>query len=408
MVIHPCYTRGSKKADRRTDNTTLSPFLSVKSLASHLDCKGPSFTLDVIQSISYILHRICPSQEDIFQGCKAVQNTEDDFWPSNGEGNSEEDGVAWDSTSDTKVHTIHQPGFKRRRVGQGERPDIPLPHQCSTSLSRVTGYSVTMQSATTFSVSSTSIHSGFTSAGAHLQDLVQRKSGNVTEIDQDVLSQNEVAAQSSNGNKKIAASIKHGRNEDPPRLRNGQGTLLTFFGPATKGGDASKEDPIRETSPPLTLESPQAETLPDSRDAACPISQSRQPMLPIPQSLAEHRLKSAPIATRPSKIPQGPDHKSKQYPFFSSSPPPIESLMEEAEASGEKVLYVDKSHDRNRPHAVSQIPESRPAMTFHVTTTTQVRSAQAATRTLGVRRSMHGWTNRGGHTFCVPGRKSTR
>jgi len=358
--------------------------------------------------MSYILNRICPSQEEISRGCEAVQNTEDDFWPSNEDENSEEDGAAWEGSNDIKAHTVHQQGFKRRRVELGERPVIPRPIQCSTSLSRVTGYSVTMQSATTFSVSSASIHSGFTSAGAHLQDLVQRKSGNVTEIDQDVLSQNKVAAQSSNGKKKNAASLKHGRNEDPPRLRNGQGTLLTFFGPPTKGGDASKENPIRETSPPLTLASRQAETLPKLRDAGRPILQSRQPMLPIPQSLAEHRLKSAPIATRPPKIPQESDHKSKQYPFFSSSPPPVESLIEEAEANDEKVLCVNKSHDQNRIQTVCQISDSRPAMTFHVTTTTQVQSAQAATRTLGVRRSMNGWTNRGGHTFSVPGRRTAR
>lgn len=264
-----------------------------------------------------------------------------------------------------------------------------------------------MQNTTTFSVSSTSIHSGFKSAGAHLQDLAQQKSGSVTEMDQDTSSTRGSTARSSNL-KKSNASIKHHRNEEPNKTNRGQGTLLNFFHQPPNGGYASKEHPAQEASPPLLMASKQAEMLPNLRDGARPLSQSRQPMLPIPQLLAEHRLKSAPIPTRPPKIPQGPDHNNKQYPFFSSSPPPIESLIEEAEASDETALYVDKSHDQNRTQTESQTSDSCSAMTFHVTTTTQVRSAQTTTRTLGVRRSMNGWTNRGGHTFPVPGRRPGR
>lgn len=402
MVSWACSaSEGFDKADSRTDRTTLSPFLSIKSLASHLDCRGPSFTLDVIQSISYILHRLCPSEAAIIQGCKAVQNTEDDFWPSNGEEDPEENGAAWDSTDGTKGHCTHQQAFKRRRVGLDERPERPLPNQLSPSTSNITGYSVTMQNATTFSVSSTSIHSGFTSAGAHLQDLAQRKTGRATEIDEDTFSPIR-----STGNKKNIASIKHNRNEELTRPRHGQGTLMHFFAPFTKSGDTLKENPVRETSPPQLLASRQHGMLPKSPDVARPFSQSREPMLPIPQPLAAHRLRSAPIPTRPPNIPQGPE--IKHYPFFSSSPPPAESLIEEAEAGGTNVSEVDRSHKRDRTEAISQGFDGRLATTFHVTTTTQVRYAQVTTKTLGVRRSMNGWTNRGGRSFSVPGRTKGR
>lgn len=299
------------------------------------------------------------------------------------------------------MHTTGQQP-KRRRLELGGLPGKPHPIAPST------GYSITMQSATTFSVSSTSIHSGFRSAGAHLQDLAQRKSGSVTEIDQDTSLTRESTARSSNLNKKSNASIKHHRNEELNKTNSGQGTLLNFFHQPPNGGCAAKEHPAQEASPPLLMGSKQAETPPNLREGARPLSQSRQPMQPIPQPLAEHRLKSAPIPTRPPKIPQGPDHNNKQYPFFSSSPPPIESLIEEAEASDETALYVDKSHDQNRTQTESQTSDSCSAMTFHVTTTTQVRSAQTTTRTLGVRRSMNGWTNRGGHTFSVTGRRPGR
>jgi len=293
-------------------------------------------------------------------------------------------------------------------VGLGEPPGQRLLNEPSTSTSKITGYSTTMQNTTTFSVSSTSIHSGFTSAGAHLQDLAQRKSGTITEMDQDTSSTRGSTARSPKLNKKSNASIKHCRNEELNKANSGQGTLLNFFRQPPNGGYAAKEHPAGEASPPLLMASKQAEMPPNLRDGARPLSQSRQPILPIPQPLAEHRLTSALIPTRPPKIPQGPDHKSKQYPFFSSSPPPIESLSEEAEASDEKALCVDKSRNQNRTQTESQISDSRSAMTFHVTTTTQVRSAQATTRTLGVRRSMNGWTNRGGHTFSVPGRRTGR
>ena len=395
-------------ADLCTDRTTLSPFLSLKSLASHLDCKGPSFTLDVIQSISSILHRTCPSEAKITEGCKAVQHTQDDFWPSNGEEDPEEDGAAWDDMDGTKAHNTHQQALKRRRVGLGERPERPLLNQSSTSTSRVTGFSVTMQDATTLSVPSTSIHSGFTSAGAHLQDLAKRKTGSAPEIDQDTLPQSKSAAQSSSGYKRKIASIKDRRREDFARPTNGQGTLSSFFVVPTKGDNASKERLVPVISPPLLLPSREIETLSGSREGTRHFSPSREPMLPIPQALAGHRLKSAPINTRPPRIPKGSDYESKRYPFFSSSPPPIESLIEQAEAGEEKVPYHDESHSDDRTQTVSLISDSRPATTLHITTTTQLRSTQAITKTLGVRRSMNGWTNRGGHSFSVPGRRSGR
>lgn len=390
------------KADFHPDKTALSPFLSVKSLASHLDCKGPSFTLDVIQSISYILHRVCPSEADIINGYKAVSNTEDDFWPSNGEEDQEEEAVSRAETDGTKPHTTHQQAFKRRRVGLDERRERPPSDQSSTCTSGVTRYSVTMQNATTFSVSSTSIHSGFTSAGAHLQDLAHRKPGSATEIDQDTYSKRKSTDQSSTGNKKSNTSFKQDRNRQLEKVNSGQGTLLSFFSQPSNWGCASREHPAREPSPALLVASPPPKTLPKSLDGELPIPKPREPMLPIPQPFAEHRLQSTPIHTRPSKIPQGPDHATKQYPFFSSSPPPIESLIEEAEGS------EDTSHNQNLTQIVSQIPDIRPATTFHTTSTAQVRSVQATGRTLGVRRSMNGWTNRGGHGFSVPGRVNSR
>ena len=400
--------RKLEKADTITERTTLSPFLSTKSLASHLDCKGPSFTIDVIQSISRILNRACPSETDIIQGYGAMHTTEDDFWPANGEEDPEEDGAAWDSTDGGKSHFTHQRAFKRRRLGVDERMERSLQNPSSPCTSKVTGYSITMQNLTTFSVSSASIHSGFTSAGAHLQDLAQRNPKSVTEIDQNPLPRHRPTAQSATCHKTSIPSIKYRRSEELVKPKNGRGNLLSFFGQPRKSGNISRENAPKQTSPALTIASRRMEKPLELPGGVRPLSQLREPMLPIPQPLAGHGLRSAPIPTRPLNSPQEPDHRGLQYPFFSSSPPSTESFIEAAKVVDGTALHLDRSNKRDHMQTVPHMSDSRPATTFHATTTTQVRCAQTTNRTLGVRRSMIGWTNRGGQPFSVPGRRTGR
>ncbi|KAI9873368.1 MAG: hypothetical protein M1830_000484 [Pleopsidium flavum] len=407
LLYMSCPTRNSQR-----EQTTLSSFLSVKSLASHLDCKGPSLTFNVIQSIAQILHRLCPSEADIIEGCKALQSIEDDVWPTNGEEDPEEDVAGWDGTG---TYATYQQISKRRRVESNEQRGRPLLGQMLNTTSKATNPSITMQKGAMFSVSSTTLHTGFVSAGSHFQDLAQQEAGNRLKAGREILRSHELSNQSKAGKKKTVSPTRYERSTKSSQPREGQGNLFNFFTKTGNGDQAPRGKSLRPKSRAKAIPQPSAEPCWEEAGSVQPKSISsslpdrgeshllpREPMLPIPQSLAEHRLRAAPISTLPRHVPQENMHKSKQYLFLSSSPPPIESFHEEAEAHDGKVP-IEESH-KHCMKTVSRDTDIRSATAFHITSTAQVQCAQTNKKTLGVRRSMNGWTSRGGHSFSVPGR----
>ena len=118
----------------------------------------------------------------------------------------------------------------------------------------------------------------------------------------------------------------------------------------------------------------------------------RKPLHQIPQDLSTHRLSNLPTP-RPSSRPLNHDDDSyafpekKKYPFFSSSPPKEPSPNPRAEDCFE--------HDTASSTSVQE-NAMRPASTLHTTSVQQV----GARKTLGVKRSMMGWSAKGG--FEVP------
>ncbi len=346
-----------------------------------------------------------------------MQSIEDDIWPINGDEDPEEDGAGWDGTGS---YATHQQISKRRRLESNEQRRKPHPSQVLASTYKATNPSVTMQDAATFSVSSTTLHTDFVSAGSHLQDLAHQEPGNRTKAGGDILRSHRLSVQSQAGNKRSVSSTSHERSIKLSQPREGQGSLFSFFARTAKSDQAPRRNSLMPASPPNTItqfpEEPCCEEAPRFASAQPPKAISskvpdqtqpfwrpREPMLPIPPSLAEHRLRSSPISTRPQHVGQENSHKSKQYLFLSSSPPTVESLLEEAEANDGKVSRVDKF---KKDHTETVFPDSdiRPAATFHTTSTAQIQSTQTTQKTLGVRRSMNGWSSRGGHSFSVPGR----
>lgn len=147
---------------------------------------------------------------------------------------------------------------------------------------------------------------------------------------------------------------------------------------------------------------------------ARPASHTRAPMLPIPQRLASHKLNPRPNTTRPRFPSDESPQSKKDYVFLSSSPrqpqdeaettdSPLSSKACEQQENNSPVQAAMKSHD-SRP-ATTQHSDSRPAATFHTTSVAQIQAANTVQKkTLGVRRSMNGWSSRVGQGFAVPGR----
>lgn len=129
---------------------------------------------------------------------------------------------------------------------------------------------------------------------------------------------------------------------------------------------------------------------------------SRTPHLPIPEALATHRLQPLSNTNRPRPLVHEEPLRKKHYVFLSSSPPHIEEVVEAAE---------NQFEDRSPSKVMTGVEDSEvahqqtdvvPSRTFHTTSVAQLQTEGAPRKTLGVRRSMHGWSTRGSHGFSVP------
>ena len=128
------------------------------------------------------------------------------------------------------------------------------------------------------------------------------------------------------------------------------------------------------------------------------------PMLPIPQPLAKHKLRPIPNTTRPRFTADEEPHGKNKYGFLSSSP---SRTQDDADASKSPLQPKGIEQENSGPQqaAAPKYNDSRPAATFHTTSMAQAQAASTARKkTLGVRRSMTGWSSRGGQGFSVPSR----
>ena len=132
----------------------------------------------------------------------------------------------------------------------------------------------------------------------------------------------------------------------------------------------------------------------------------KRPLDVIPPGLANHKLYSRPqqIQYRADENDQTPKH----YLFLSGSPPPTSDLASEqtlldndvgatccAKATLKKTLLGGETSGGN----------IRPASTFHTTSVAEVKAgANHSKKTLGIRRSMTGWSSRGNQRFSIPGK----
>ena len=169
------------KKNAQTEETTLSHFLSNK-LTPYLVNKGPSFSHTTVQDMSQILRRACPTERELSQCFKKVENIEDDLWPTNGEEDIDAVESKWDRWDGAGSINSYQHIIKRRKLSS----DVAEPTFAGTTIKGATigassTYSpVTMQNSSAFSINNT--HRGFVSAASHLQHVSYQKHENGREL----------------------------------------------------------------------------------------------------------------------------------------------------------------------------------------------------------------------------------
>ena len=273
--------------------------------------------------------------------------------------------------------------LKRRRMNGSESVDCSAEFKTTYMMTSIGG-ATTMQSSSSFSYNG---KSGFVSAASQMQLVEDERfmygSSNA------LLGESILPSKANNDNK-------------PKPQQEQQRNLLNMWG-------GNKHNAKYEGSVSLDMleEEDYQEAVRASVETQAQVSNDqsdvtlRNPLSALPQAFAAHRLPVTSI-TRPALTIHGDEPAKKQYVFLSSSPPPEQGVPQAVEVQDEDQMPLSPMSHLNEKDKSTDI---RPAMTFHSTTVSQVSAASRAPRkTLGVRRSMNGWSTKAPQGFSVPRR----
>ncbi|KZF24190.1 P-loop containing nucleoside triphosphate hydrolase protein [Xylona heveae TC161] len=419
LLYLSCPTKNSNQ-----DCTKLSQFLSSETLAALLQNKGPSFTSVVAGSLAQILGRSCPPKLTLPEN-HGLKSLEDDIWPLNGEmvanngdrhdglqlGNAQHAGERW-STKFTSLerHKLSAPGAEQYKTSLAEQ-SLPI----------------TMQRDSSFSISNTTIQNGFISAGQHSQNAGLTAEPSRRESHTDL--ENRTGCKSSTKPSRLPGLPEIG--EKSAAIAGARQSRLTSF--FAKPGSVQNKLDIVSNFPRSSLANSRLDTdmvsthVPyELPNLPCEVSYTKKArgtsnsednfsqrlqeehstIGAIPLSLSRHRPR-APVPRKPlAQFSQEPASKRKAYTFLSSSPPPFDQSKQVA-AEAEQAAG-DLQKDIPKQSIEQEIPSGiRPAKTFHNTTIAALNSSNGTMRrTLGVRRSMNGWSDKGNKAFAVPAKRN--
>ena len=375
LLYISCPTKNSQR-----EETTLSPFLSTKPVGNLLVSQGPTINSSTVNDIARILRRDSPTYAQIFEACEKLQSLEDNLWPLTGDEEVKAIGAKW-SKWDSNESSEHP--FKRRRMQNNERSSVEGVTAC---LKGHIGNTTTMQSSSTFSY-----NTSFISAAAQLQHFDENE---------------KVDSRPSGDEKPSKARKEVGLNHKSSLApRGGQSNLMSFWG--IKAGTDRTSTTIEEIGDgrlgdlaTRRSHTSRNETVTGLNATTNQVS-SRTPNLPIPEALATHRLQPLSNTNRPRPlIHKEEPPREKAYVFLSSSPPHIEDFVEAAdqfEDQSPSELMIGTEDSEVAPRHKDIVPSK----TFHTTSIAQLHTESAPRKTLGVRRSMNGWSARG-VGFSVP------
>lgn len=385
----------------------MSPFLMPRNVAKSLAAQGPAFTTDTVHDISLILRRGCPSESAILGGRRTLENFEDNLWPLNGERDPEEVETKWDKGAGNSIST-----YKRRRTDDEQKVDrlCDFPNATRSSAMVSIGTTTTMQSNSAFSYQGSD---SFISASTHLQyvrENFQEKRSKVSTETADPTVKPMIESQEYD---RFAKSFKRTKSSE------GQGSILNFWALETNGNRLTDRPNIpvqrnvhhqrnrKRKSEDFQVEK---ENLPITNIEITDTAISK-PRAVIPHEFTDHKLRPAINASRPRLAKTEHDQSANPYIFLSSSPLQCENPHPRTGPS-DPAPFFDLSSNvpstRDGDGTGRKTLDTRPATTLHNTTVDQVRmtgSNVATKKTLGVRRSMAGWSARKNQGFSVPSRR---
>jgi DNA helicase-2/ATP-dependent DNA helicase PcrA len=382
LLYLSCPTKNSQR-----EATTLSPFLSTKKVGKYLANKGPKMDSSAVNDMCRILGREHPTEGQIFDASKGLQSYEDSLWPLNGEEDVKSIGGRR-SKWDDQEHPS-----KRRRI----KDDFVSTSEYTLS---TVGSTTTMLGGFAFSEKG---NSSFVTAAARLQHITQEEAMRPKPIMEPRKTVSDFVKEYP---RPMIMTKSTSRSE-----QGGQGTLLSLWGMGEKpkrkiedtfpkgiSEERQEEDSMagrshlhqRETAAVFTA-------IIDEGSVVHGGSTASRLLSAIPQNLANHRPQPLKNTTRPRLTAAAGEPPKKHYVFLSSSPPPIEPLLEEAETQEEEPANNLTVSSLENSEAANDI---RPAMTLHTTSVAQINSGPK--KTLGVRRSMNGWSARPNSGFSVP------
>ena len=360
LLYLSCPLKTSQKED-----TTLSPFLSQSRTQTLFATRGCKFGYSTTQDLSRILRRACPSEGSIATSRIGLEHTEDDQWPENGE------------DPRNRGDNLNSDIFYHSHYSSGPYPSYSTsePKRAAAGILSAT----TMQQPHSFSVATATLTTGFVSANARMKEIQSQTQQDTAEKKKDLKRQAEPLPPLSRGSKKQT---------------QGQGSITSFFG---KGALEPKDLDLKALAKPVlplsTQPSVRKSTLTTQRPTPTAHA-ARTNVVPAPPSFSNHKVRAVSnFVGKQRDISDVDDTRPTRHILLSSSPTKPDD-DERQPVSAPVPLTYNSSHD------------ARPATTFHTTSIAQLNNrVQGQRKTLGVRRSMQGWSAKAHQPFNVPGRQ---
>ncbi|KAL8905102.1 MAG: hypothetical protein Q9207_002843 [Kuettlingeria erythrocarpa] len=399
LLYISCPVKNSQREESK-----LSQFLDPKTVGHYLVKCGTKLDSGVVSDIARILRRPCPSEKEIMQQSSTLQTREDDVWPMDGSTDPELMLSKSDSKGSKPSVDAHQ------QVNQCSKSRSEAGKQAASSTfstssmsSVIVGGTTTMDSSSSFSVAS---FGGFTSATSQLEQLVHAQQIHQPSIDRGT---------------SIAGSQTKAKSRKRKVEGEAQSSLTSLWGKAKSTRTEEQPESPHKRSPAL-LEDSDVKPIPVLPPVDDPESQigskawemipkgslmrlredkptlPRVPLAAVPENLAKHRRSSTFQPPRPKTTATGKDQPDGEYVFLSSSPPPPGTASVRRSKAGAKDRLETDDHGEH----VASCEDSRPAVTFHATSMAQIHGSRSSRKTLGVCRSMGGWTSKNGLGFSVP------
>ncbi|KAL8716951.1 MAG: hypothetical protein Q9225_005761 [Loekoesia sp. 1 TL-2023] len=374
------------------EESTLSQYLDPKTVGHYLTKGGAKLDSGVVSDIAHILGRHCPSESEIQRTSITLSTTEDDLWPLDGQELPEVTDTKWDSKSGYASLSVQR---QTTQTTQQYSYRYAAGNIFSKSTA-VIGSTTTMDNSSSFSIQS---FSGFTSAKSQLQQLAREQDAS-EKGKQPTVHHHTVVVE----NQSVATSRKrkvHGET---------QSSLASLWGLSTRPTKTTKPFEALHTKRTALLGTNELESgsapsfvsnLSDGKPlASIPVLEDgpvlpRLPLATMPENLAEHRFQPVVKKSKLQSPTTNCDRHNDRYVLLSSSSATAEGRFSKAgETSPCNASKMSTLADSQKDDAPT-FADVRPGASARMASVAQIQTTNTSRKTLGVRRSMSGWSSRG-------------